>query len=68
MPILDIQVWVKEGKNECETNKNQIFYQFYEKPMASQFVLMRNSAAPLSQKGTVLTQEKKTEKLQLELE
>ena len=37
--------------------KKQIFFEFYEKPMSSKFVIMRNSAAPLNQKRTVLTQE-----------
>ena len=56
MPILDIHVWIRRIESE-NTVKKQIFYEFYEKPMASKFVLMQASAAPLSQKRTVLTQE-----------
>ena len=57
MPILDIQVWVKEVVKENGVKSKQIYYEFYEKPMASKFVMMQRSAAPLSQKRTVLTQE-----------
>ena len=57
MPILDIVVWIKRIQTEAKTVKNEVFYEFYEKPMASKFVILKNSAAPLSQKRTVLTQE-----------
>ena len=57
MSILDIQVWVEKVEKENKETKNQIFFEFYEKPMSSKFVLMKDSAAPLSQKRTVLTQE-----------
>ena len=57
MPILDIKVWTKNIELENKRFKNQIFYEFYEKPLCSKFVLMEASAAPLSQKRTVLTQE-----------
>ena len=57
MPILDIHVWIRKIESENMVIKKQIFYEFYEKPMASKFVLMQASAAPLSQKRTVLTQE-----------
>ena len=56
MPILDIHVWIRRIESE-NIVKKQIFYEFYEKLMASKFVLMQASAAPLSQKRTVLTQE-----------
>ena len=55
--ILDIVTWVQKKEPEKQNMKNQIFYEFYEKPMASKFVIMKDSAAPLSQKRTVLTQE-----------
>ena len=57
MPILDIVVWIKRIQTEAKTVKNEVFYEFYEKPMASKFVILKNSAAPLSQKRTVLIQE-----------
>ena len=57
MAILDIGVWVQKIESENRSIKNQIFYEFFEKPMSSKFVIMRDSAAPLSQKRTVLTQE-----------
>jgi hypothetical protein len=57
MPILDLKVWVRKIRVENGKIKNQIFYEFYDKPMSSKFVLMKDSAAPLSQKRTVLTQE-----------
>jgi hypothetical protein len=57
MSILDIQVWVRKVETETKSVKNQIYYDFFEKPMSSKFVIMKNSAAPLSQKRTVLTQE-----------
>ena len=53
LPILDIKVWVKKEENQPD----QIFYEFYEKEISSQFVIMKDSAAPLQQKRTVLTQE-----------
>ena len=57
MAILDIKVWVKKMETENGDGINQVFYEFYEKPMSSKFVLMKDSAAPLNQKRTVLTQE-----------
>ena len=55
--ILDIQVWVRKVETENKSMKNQIYYEFFEKPMSSKFVIMNDSVAPLSQKRTVLTQE-----------
>jgi hypothetical protein len=57
MSILDIQVWVRKVETEKKSMKKQIFYEFFEKPMSSKFVIMKTSAAPLNQKRTVLTQE-----------
>ena len=57
MAILDIKVWVQPSETENQIVKNQIFYEFHEKSMSSKFVIMKDSAAPLSQKRTVLTQE-----------
>ena len=50
MAILDIKVWVKPIETENKLVKNQIFYEFYEKPMSSKYVIMKDSAAPLNQK------------------
>ena len=57
MSILDIQVWVRKVETEKKSVKNQIYYEFFEKPMSSKFVILKNSATPLSKKRTVLTQE-----------
>ena len=57
MAILDIKVWVEKTEIKHKEIKKQIFFEYYEKPMCSRFVLMRDSAAPMNQKRTVLTQE-----------
>ena len=54
--ILDIKVWVRKPKNG-ENLPEQIYYEFYEKEISSKFVILKDSAAPLQQKRTVLTQE-----------
>ena len=43
--------------NNLTTKKKQVGFEFYCKPMASKRVMSEASAAPLSQKRTVLTQE-----------
>ena len=53
LSILDIQVWVEKIKITEEIMKNQIVFEFYEKPMSSKFVMMTDSDAPMSQKRTV---------------
>ena len=57
MAILDIKILVKPIETENKLVKIQIFYEFYEKPKSAKFVMMKDSAAPLSQKRTVLIQE-----------
>ena len=57
MAILDIKVWAEKPKSKTKKLKKIIFFEYYEKPMCSRFVLMRDSAAPMNQKRTVLTQE-----------
>ena len=59
LSILDIQVWVEKVKITEEIMKNQIMFEFYEKPMSSKFVMMKDAAAPMSQERTVLTREGK---------
>ena len=46
VPILDLECWVeKDGEGFTK-----IMYSFYEKPMKSPFVIMRQSAVPLKSK------------------
>ena len=49
MPLLAAEVRVAED--------NTIDYRFYEKPISSRFVMMRNSAMPAKVKMNILTQE-----------
>ena len=49
VPVLDLQVSVKSG--------TQIVYEFYEKPVASKFVIPQNSAHSKSMKMSVLVEE-----------
>ena len=46
MAILDIKVWVEKTEIKNKEIKKQIFFEYYEKPMCSRFVLMKDSAAP----------------------
>ena len=54
-----MQVWVEKIKITEEIMKNQIMFEFHEKPMSSKFVMMKDAAAPMSQERTVLTREGK---------
>ena len=49
VPMLDIKVW-REGNNKIK-------HEFYEKPMTSDFVMMKRSAMSQGTKITTLTQE-----------
>ena len=48
VPILDIKVWVEN---------NQVLHEYYSKPVASKAVIDAQSAMPLKDKRTVLTQD-----------
>ena len=50
LPILDLHVWV-------DSEKNIILWNFYEKPMCSDLVMMKTSAFSWSMKRTVLSGE-----------
>ena len=55
MSILDIQVWVRKVETEKKSVKNQIYYEFFEKPMSSKFVIMNNSAAVRCQEQLIVS-------------
>ena len=70
IPVLDLQVWREEEypeKNSFQSDlegeageaglKTKLMWEFYEKPMASKFVIMENSALPQRMKITTLSQE-----------
>ena len=42
MPVLDLKVWMETDENGV----NRVRFTFYEKPMATQFVIKRESALP----------------------
>ena len=48
VPILDIKVWVENGK---------VLHEYYSKPVSSKAVIDSRSAMPLKDKRTVLTQD-----------
>ena len=48
MPILDLEVWIKEGR---------IMHQFYKKPMASRKLVSADSAFSTSKKRSILMEE-----------
>ena len=48
MPVLDLGIWYEE---------NVIYFMFYEKPMSSRFVIMKESALPWRTKKIVLAGE-----------
>ena len=50
VPMLDVKVWLKESEND------QIFYMFYEKPTKNRYVISKNSAMPLNKKIETLSQ------------
>jgi hypothetical protein len=55
VPILDLEVWMIRDSNGFQ----KILYSFYEKPMKSQFTLMKDSAVSMQTKRNSLTQEAK---------
>ena len=70
IPVLDLQVWREEEypvKNSLQSHleeetseaglKTNLMWEFFEKPMASKFVIMENSALPHRIKMTTLCQE-----------
>ena len=48
LPVLDMEFWIE---------KNEIYHQFYKKPMATRQVIMARSALSTSQKRSILVQE-----------
>ena len=48
MPVLDLGIWYEE---------NVIYFMFYEKPISSRFVIMKESALPWRTKKIVLAGE-----------
>ena len=51
VPMLDLKVWLNESE------RNKIFYTFYEKSTKSPFVISKSSAMPISKKIECLGQE-----------
>ena len=57
LPILDIEVWVREmPRTETQPATKKLYYQYYSKPMASKLLIMEKSAMPARVKRTALTQ------------
>ena len=57
LPILDIEVWVREmPRTETQPATKKLYYQYYSKPMASKLLIMEKSAMPARIKRTALTQ------------
>ena len=49
VPILDVKVWIDDS--------NRVLHEYYSKPVSSKFVVHNDSAMPLRDKRTVLTQD-----------
>ena len=43
VPMLDVKVWLNDEDN------NKIYYQYYEKPTKSKYVISKTSAMPMPQ-------------------
>ena len=52
LPILDLKVWVQEVRE-----KRIIMYEHYKKDISSKAMIFANSAIPMNQKRTIITQE-----------
>ena len=50
VPMLDVKVWINSEV------ANKVFYEFFEKPTKSVFVISKNSAMPLAKKIDALSQ------------
>ena len=50
VPMLDVKAWI-------EADEEEIYYEFYEKPTKSKFVMSKGSAMPLRKKMETLSQE-----------
>ena len=55
MPLLDTEVWLET--NDPTFKRGKILFSHYRKPMASNLTIQVNSALPLKQKITIMTQE-----------
>ena len=51
VPMLDVQAWIEQEEN------NKIFYQFFEKPTKTRFVISKDSAMPIKKKIETLSNE-----------
>ena len=49
VPILDVKVWI----DDC----NRVLHEYYSKPVSSKYVVPYESAMPIRDKRTVLTQD-----------
>ena len=55
--MLDFCTWKEETKMSNGKTKRRIKHGFYQKPMASKMVMMKNSTQPMRLKIVTLTQE-----------